>query len=143
MRTLILVAGIGLLLGSGYLNSRWSDQRFSPTVLEDATARMDAIPHVLGDWRGEDRPMEARVLKASGAQGMLRRNYVNEKTGASIDILVVCGRPGPVAVHPPEVCYEGNGNEVGEPSERAIELGQQTAQFKTMRVRTGVGTANP
>jgi hypothetical protein len=145
MRTFILVAGIGLLLGSGYLNSRWTNTRFSPAVLEEAASRFDDLPYEVGDWHGQDGEIAKRILKASGAERILLRHYSNPRIGGKLDVLMVCGRPGPVAAHTPDACYGGAGEEVGDPVDRTIELKEPMAPapFKMVRVRTGVGTANP
>jgi hypothetical protein len=145
MRTLTLVAGIGLLLGAGFLHGRWTDRQYSASDLKDAAGRLTQLPRTIGDWHGEDKPLEARVLKASGAEGMLWRSYVNQQSHARIDVLLVCGRPGPVAVHTPEVCYQGAGNEVGKTGGLKIETGpdQPAAEFKMVGVKTGGGKANP
>src|SRR5437016_971697 len=144
MRTFILLAGIGLLLGSGFLHGRWTDTRFSAAVLQEAASRFDDLPYELGDWHGEDDVIAERVIKASGAERILLRHYMNQRLGAKLDVLLVCGRPGPVAAHTPDACYGGAGEEVGDPSDRTIELPEPlgATPVKMMRVRTGVGTAN-
>jgi Protein of unknown function (DUF3485) len=146
MRTLTLLAGVGLLLGAGFLHGRWTDRQYSATELKDAADRLTQLPRTIGDWRGgEDKPLEARVLKASGAEGILLRSYVNQQSHAQIDVLLVCGRPGPVAVHTPDVCYQGAGNEVGKAIGLRVETGadQPAAEFKMVGVKTGGGKANP
>jgi hypothetical protein len=57
--------------------------------------------------------------------------------GTRFTILLVCGRPGPVSVHTPDICYQGIGAIVGDPDNRTVELGEdhEDAQFKVIRVR--------
>ena len=53
-------------------------------------------------------------------------------------IALVCGRPGPVATHTPEVCYGANGYLVGDKKSVAVE-GDGPARFWTSdAVRTRV-----
>jgi hypothetical protein len=39
----------------------------------------------------------------------LSRYYINRHTGAEVAVVVLCGRPGPLSLHSPEVCYAGAG----------------------------------
>src|SRR5262249_8651740 len=38
--------------------------------------------------------------------------YVNRRTGDEVSVLILCGRPGPVSLHPPTLCYQGAGYSV-------------------------------
>ena len=42
----------------------------------------------------------------------LDAQYENTKSGTKIGLLLVCGRPGPVSVHTPDICYPGAGYEM-------------------------------
>ena len=55
--------------------------------------------------------------------------YRNTRTGTIIDLLVVCGRPGPVSVHTPDICYPGAGYEPtqSQPETVTFQLGTATA----------------
>jgi hypothetical protein len=51
-------------------------------------------------------------------------------------VLVVCGKPGPISVHTPEVCFPGAGFKIiGEPSPVTLSLGDDLPQaaFRTAR----------
>jgi hypothetical protein len=70
--------------------------------------------------------------------GHLARNYTNRVTGQKVSVLLLCGRPGPMSVHTPEVCYQGSGYEiVGKQEKRQTKIEATgrtadlwTAQFK-------------
>jgi hypothetical protein len=49
------------------------------------------------------------------------RNYTNRKTGGVISIALVCGRPGPVSIHTPDVCYGASGFKVGKRIEYTVK----------------------
>src|SRR5262249_10183186 len=61
-----------------------------------------------------------REVAIGELEGYLSRRYVHRRTGVAVSALLVCGRPGPISVHTPEVCYAGAGYaQVGAP--RAYE----------------------
>src|SRR5205814_1464998 len=47
----------------------------------------------------------------------------NRRTGSVVSLLVACGRPGPVAVHTPEICFPGAGYQpTGEAPRLTLDL---------------------
>lgn len=104
--------------------------------LEAAAARVLAVPGVVGDWRAQDEPVDESLFDNAGARGYWTRLYVHQRTHESVLVILMCGRPGRMAVHTPEVCYRGAGYELpGEAT--AYELkgapgqGQGSARFFT------------
>jgi hypothetical protein len=63
----------------------------------------------IGEWEGRPMEISARQLAVAEAVGHLSRAYVNRRTGMEVSVVVLCGRPGPIALHSPEVCYAGSG----------------------------------
>jgi hypothetical protein len=63
------------------------------------------------------------------------RRYTNARTGDVVSVLLVCGRPGPMAAHTPDVCYGGAGYEmVGQPVRRTYRpTDAGPAEFWTAR----------
>jgi hypothetical protein len=71
--------------------------------------------------------------------GCLQRSYFNAHRGVTVVVALVCGRPGPVATHTPEVCYGANGYLVGDKHLIPIEGSEVPAKFWTSdAVRTRV-----
>ena len=67
------------------------------------------------DGRRVGRPIrrvDARHMSVAELSGARICEYVNRRTGSVVSTLLVCGRPGPVSVHTPEICYVGAGYEV-------------------------------
>src|SRR5262249_55144375 len=59
-------------------------------------------------------------------RGYMLREYINRRTGNTLTVLIALGRPGPIAVHSPEVCFGGAGfREVGLKTEQAVEADRQ------------------
>src|SRR5436305_14462199 len=53
--------------------------------------------------------------------GYLMRSYVNRRTYGSVQVLIICGAPGPTSVHTPDVCYRGAGFSMQGQAVRHIE----------------------
>jgi hypothetical protein len=113
-RTTLIVANLtalALLVAAGLVHGRLTDRWETSTELVDATARLNRVPESIGDWEGHDMPMEKRQIDRAGIEGYVSRSYRNVKDGRQLSILLVCGRPGKIAVHTPDVCYRGAGYE--------------------------------
>lgn len=114
------VAAVAILIASGLAQNRWSDGRESAEALRSAAERIGRLPLTIGDWSGTATPFDPRGLDRAGIAGLVARRYVDRKTGAAVSLLLVCGPPGPIAAHGPEVCYAGSGYEaVADPVRRA------------------------
>jgi hypothetical protein len=126
-----VIIGTGVL--HGYRTNRWSVD----TILIEAAARLDDVPSTIGDWVGTDQEIGPNALKHSEATRIFSRYYTNQKTGERISTLIVCGRPGPVAVHTPDVCFQGQGiHMLAEPTRADVEIGdnpenKQKSEFMT------------
>jgi hypothetical protein len=65
---------------------------------------------VVGEWEaGDDRPIGEQEVAVAELKGYLMRRYAHRGTGEVVEVLVVCGRGGPVAAHTPDVCFAGQG----------------------------------
>jgi hypothetical protein len=119
---------------TGLLHGIWTDRwQFSedPAV---AAARLENVPLVVGDW--EAQPVEVDPRQLGHLAGHWCRRYVNRQNQSSVTVALVCGRPGPVAIHTPDVCYGSSGYEVARPTKHthasaALPYAAQfcTAQF--------------
>jgi len=110
-RSLAYLASIAIVLVAGYVQGarvgRWSQSK----DLTDALARIDRVAMDVGDWRGKPFEFDANQLKQAEILGHLARRYENARDGSALTVLLVCGRPGPISVHTPDVCYAGIGYE--------------------------------
>ena len=110
---IVFLAVLSSGLVNGFLTHRWD----SPDDLAGPAGRLQDVPMALGEWDGHSLELGNEELTAAEAAGYLRRRYVNRVTGSAVSLLVLCGRPGPISVHRPEICYPGAGFEtVGAPS---------------------------
>jgi hypothetical protein len=116
MRWFAVLIGSAALIACGIVHGYWTDRWQPPVETEQAAARLDTIPLELGDWDGEVNEVKPGQAGA-GVAGCIQRRYLNRKTGAVVSMFLVCGRPGPVAIHTPEVCYGASGYMVGTKSQ--------------------------
>jgi hypothetical protein len=127
-----LFAGVAALafVGAGIVHGFWTDRWVPCGEVEAAVERLGAIPLHLGEWRGEDINIDPGQT-APGVAGSLTRRYTSRARAASVMMALVCGRPGPVATHTPEVCYGASGYLVAD--KKAVQLGglDPAAQFWT------------
>jgi Protein of unknown function (DUF3485) len=106
-RILMLAIVAMVLLADGYLCGHWSGRwGDSQRVAADSLAQ---LPLVIGEWQGERLEFDPRIAKSAGFGGYLLRRYENQRTRATVTMLLASGRPGPLGVHTPEVCYAGAG----------------------------------
>src|SRR5262245_5487809 len=102
-----------VLVASGLVHGFWTDRWVPPADVARAADRLDELPLDVGPWKGhktEVKPGQA----GAGVAGCIQRRYENVQTGAGVAIALVCGRPGPVSIHTPEVCYGASGYLVGK-----------------------------
>lgn len=126
----ILPIGLGLALvaGStcvhGVLTNRWG----APPDLAAAAAKLDRIPHVIGNWESKAVEIPSTELEAAEAVGHFARLY--QSSQGQIQVLIVCGAHGPIAVHPPTICFTGAGYAQTEPeTNQAITVGKVNFEF--------------
>lgn len=98
-----------LLVAFGVAEGRWTGRWVNDQVADQAAARLQDVPLSFGDWVGEEQLLDARQVAKAELAGHLMRTYTHKTSGATLSFLLVCGRPGPISVHTPDVCYGGMG----------------------------------
>jgi hypothetical protein len=111
MRQLLpLFTGLVLVLAGGIVHAVWTDRWSLMSEPADSVAKLPQVSMHLGDWEGADLPpLPADVVGIGEIAGNLNRRYTHRRTGATLSMLVLCGRAGPIGQHTPEVCYGGEG----------------------------------
>lgn len=98
----VIVVVSGIL--HGRQTHRWSD----PPPLDAFVARLKNVPEKFDDWSGTPtRFMDD--LRAHGIEEYVLIDYYNNRGTEKYQVLIVVGRPGPIASHTPDVCYRGEG----------------------------------
>jgi len=133
MRYLPIVALLGLLLAYGVAEGLWTHRWVESHAVQAAVDRLKDVPKTVGPWKcGEDMQLPDRQVARAEMAGYLSRNYVHGKTDQVLQVLLVCGPPGPTSLHPPEVCFQGAGFiQVGAKEQLEIKSDRnaQPAQF--------------
>lgn len=93
---------------SGLLHGRQTHRWSEPPPLDQYVNRLPAVPLKFDEWSAtSNRFMDD--LRAHGIEEYLLLKYTNSKSTMDYQVLVVVGRPGPIASHTPDVCYRGEG----------------------------------
>lgn len=112
---LVIVAGVGHRLLAGRI-----DLAMGQSV--DLRQPLTNLPMQIGDWQGQDVPLDENVRRVAGDDDSVNRQYVNQKTGRSIGVYVgYMGRPRSRMGHRPDVCYPAHGFE--KQSSRLVSIG--------------------
>ena len=128
MRYLPACVCCAALVGSGAASGLFTNRWAQPADFGPIQARMDAVPLDLGPWAGRPVPVEQDALELAGIRAHISRDYRDARTGRSVRLLLVAGRPGPIAVHTPDVCFRGAGYEMTD-DPRVASAGPAGDQF--------------
>jgi hypothetical protein len=134
-RILITIAAIAAVLATGIVHGIWTGRWEFTDEPGTSVARLPQVPMDLGDWQGQRLDAESDMV--GEASGCLLRRYTNKWTGANVTVFLLCGRPGPVAIHPPDSCYAAGGYEVTTPSlfKAPAEKDSAAPEFRVARMR--------
>jgi hypothetical protein len=106
-----VVVGAALMAVWGVAQAAWLPSDGDPAAIAQAAARLAELPREIGSWTATDVELDREQTAAAGAEGILSRQYRDSASGKTVTVLLVCGRPSQIAVHPPTACYRGIGYE--------------------------------
>src|SRR5262249_2664100 len=133
LRILPVAAAVAVVVAAGLVHGFWTDRWGVAGAVATAAASLDRVPRSLGDWQGQ--PLDSDQTGAPALAGQLYLRYVNRRSGEAVSIALVCGRPGPVCIHTPDVCYESSGHIIGKISLQEVKLDKATARLFTMEAK--------
>jgi hypothetical protein len=137
LRSLAFVSAAVLLFLSGIVHGLWTNRWHSSPEVEEFASRLAVIPRTIGDWHATDLELTSREIEVARIDGYCYRRYENSRNHRSVQMLLVCGRAGPIAAHTPDVCFQGAGyRAVNEPTLLSLPYGPADAEagFRTMRL---------
>lgn len=108
----ISLAAGAMILCNGYLDGVWTNRWERSRAMEMAIANIERIPMTMGDWQARSEKLDDQSIAIGCIEGYFLRHYKNKHNGKEITVLLMCGRPGPLSVHTPEVCYKSSGFQV-------------------------------
>jgi hypothetical protein len=101
-----VISAIALLLFGGASHGLFSNRWGVPEDIVSIAEKISEIPTEIGPWKCiQDSKLGENVEKTLEAKGYISRVYAHQTTGESVNVFVVFGPKGPIAVHTPEVCY--------------------------------------
>ncbi len=111
IRYLPIVLGVLVIVGLT-IPQIWISDRFESTNVStiEFAELLKNVPNTIGDWQGEDLPVEDQVRKTAGAVGRyVNRSYKNVRTGDEVNLWLICGHSRDICRHTPEICYPSSG----------------------------------
>jgi hypothetical protein len=115
---------LALVIAAGLVHGQWTQRWTASSAIETAAVRLGRVPMTISDWRGRSLEMNREQLAMAEIAGHVARCYEDRLGRTAVTVLLVCGRPGPIAAHTPEICYPGAGYEPLEPPvRRTLRIG--------------------
>lgn len=114
------LALVGLMLAGGGLHG-WNSDRWKSGVaqLQAVTQRLPSVPLEFGEWEGTAEAVDdTEQFARAGIDAYLYRRYTRPRDGATFTVMAVIGRPGPISVHTPDVCYRAAGYDLESPAQK-------------------------
>ncbi len=102
-----LVAILSLSLYEGLvMKDRWSEPGIEAKELGE---RFKQVPLDIGDWEGEDLPVDEVVRKTAGAVSYVSRRYTHVNSGKQVVLWLIVGHSRDIMRHTPDICYPSSG----------------------------------
>jgi hypothetical protein len=129
------LCGLAVLLSAGVVHGLWTERWSRSAELDAAVARLGRLPDDFAPW--QSGPAEApEGLTEAGARGFWTRQFRDKSSGEAVLVILMCGRPGQMAVHRPEHCYQAAGYELVGPAQRVqVPLPEARAELWTALFR--------
>ena len=126
-----VAAAVLLVVAAGLAHGKVTDRWQSNEELANAAARLSQIPDSIGDWSSTDVTKNSEELAIAEAAGYLCRHYRHARTGEEVTVLLLCGPPGPISVHPPTACYRARGYRLlSDPQLTELSSDERQDQFQ-------------
>jgi hypothetical protein len=126
-----LSAIAGVTVYEGLRFGFWNNA--DPEELNYFAKRVAAVPKEFGDWTSEEAKVDQELLNVAGVRAHISRDYINRKTGAKVNVFLVCGKTHPMAIHSPDACYAAAGYLQGDANRRYIQAEGRTAELWSAR----------
>ena len=126
-RYLPFAVAVMLLAASGVIEARRVSSNAGSATLAACAGKLRRVPTAIRDWSGSDLAIDRRAEEMGGITASLSRRYENSR-GEVVSVMLVVGRPGPISVHTPEVCYAGAGFQQKSPATK-IHLISENGAF--------------
>jgi Protein of unknown function (DUF3485) len=144
-----MIATCLLLATSGGVRF-WRERQFETIARESERCpfALSEFPEILGTWhadKGESPTLDEEIARIAGANANLLRNYIDQKSGKVVLVLIMYGPARSVFAHSPEVCYPANGyRPVSPPTDHQFldSTSHSTVRFRSAFFSKNVGATN-
>lgn len=130
----IILFALAILIGTGLVHALWTDRWDTPVDRKTAATRFAQFPAKLGDWEGAlTEVSQEQYPEAVYGTGVTVR-YVNSVDANAITVYLAFGRPGPLTIHTPALCFDGGGFQmVGneEPFSTSVGTPARPVEFRS------------
>jgi hypothetical protein len=111
LKSWLFLAGFVTLFTVGSIvHGNWTGRWTPLPPLEPYTEQLTRLPAVIGLWVSVDAPLDdPDSLAKAGIHGYFSKFYRHQQSNEQVSVLIVCGRPGPISVHTPDICYRSAG----------------------------------
>ncbi len=136
MRITLWISAWLLAISFGFGEGLWTGRWAHSDVLDVAAKQLGKLPKTIGEWESTDRELSREEVVMAELSGHVMRTYTRKETNQVVSVLLVCGKPGPISVHTPDICFKGIGFQMTtEPVVLPYE--ELTARFWTTRFEKG------
>lgn len=105
-----IVLGILLIVGLTVVEARMSDRfQGSNFTAERFSKLLEDVPKRVGDWVGEDLPVDDATRTTAGAVGYVSRTYQNVRSNEKVKLWLIVGHSRNICRHTPNICYPSSG----------------------------------
>ena len=101
-----VLIGVLTFVEGFYLKDRWGAPS---TEAGELGQRFSHVPKKIGQWVGQDLPVEDIIKKTAGAVNYVSRLYTNSTTGKRVKLWLIVGHSRDIVRHTPQVCYPASG----------------------------------
>jgi hypothetical protein len=137
------VAAVSAILLGSYGVRTWQARRIDERLARERLhpeVTLAEIPLMLGSWKGEPRALDPTIARATGADQVVTRRYVNQDTGVALEVILLYGPAVNMYIHAPELCYPTAGYaQVAGPDVRVIGSGPAAVSFRSLVYSKGEG----
>jgi hypothetical protein len=142
IKVLLLTSLLALGL-TGLLHGRITDRWGYSDTLQAAVGKLSQVPLSAGDYDGTVMEIQTDRVATKGSGAYVSARFVDRVRGETVFMTLVCGRPGPLSLHPPTICFPAHGYAQQGPDTRttvSVPGGARSADFMQSEFVRNAGT---
>ncbi len=132
-----------LLLGSAAARALQTDriENKIQTIRKRPKVDLASLPMDMGPWKGSATDLDPVIARATGADQIVTRRFINQETGVTLEVILLYGPAVEMYIHAPELCYPQAGFAlVDGPDPRTIKTNTSEIPFRSLVYAKGEGS---